>query len=122
MTNNRIIKSSISLGLAVVISVSTLLFSVPTPSLASPPALNNGLALTPPMGWNSWNKFGCNVSDTLIRQMADAMVSSGMSAAGYKFVNVDDCWQGVGRTNGHVNLDADFPNMKALGDYIHSKG
>ncbi len=85
-------------------------------------ALNNGLALTPPMGWNSWNKFGCNVTDALVRQMADAMVSSGMAAAGYKYINIDDCWQGTGRTNGHVNLDPDFPNMKALGDYIHSKG
>ena len=54
-------------------------------------ALNNGLALTPPMGWNSWNNFGCNVSDTLIRGMVDAMVTSGMQAAGYQYVNIDDC-------------------------------
>jgi len=111
-----------SLGLALVISLSTLLVSVPAPTLASPPTLNNGLALKPPMGWNSWNRFGCNVSDTMIRQMADAMVSSGMAAAGYQYVNVDDCWQGIGRTNGHVNLDSDFPNMKGLADYVHSKG
>src|SRR5688500_18440032 len=57
-------------------------------------ALNNGLALTPPMGWNSWNRFNCNVTDALVRQMADAMVSSGMAAAGYKYINIDDCWQG----------------------------
>ncbi len=105
----------------------TILFIFPVSitsaeTVADVPALNNGLAPTPPMGWNSWNRFGCNVSDTMIRQMADAMVSSGMSAAGYKYVNIDDCWQGTGRTNGHVNLDSDFPNMKALGDYIHSKG
>src|SRR5437773_12335255 len=48
------------------------------------------LAPTPPMGWNSWNKFGCNVSDKLIREIADAVVSSGMQAAGYQYVNIDD--------------------------------
>jgi alpha-galactosidase len=85
-------------------------------------ALDNGLARTPPMGWNSWNRFGCNVTDAMVRQMADAMVSSGMRDAGYQYINVDDCWQGTGRTNGHVNLDPDFPNMKALADYVHSRG
>jgi alpha-galactosidase len=74
------------------------------------------------MGWNTWNNYGCNITDALIRSSADAMVNSGMAAAGYKYINLDDCWQGTGRTNGHVNLDSDFPNMKALGDYIHSKG
>ena len=54
------------------------------------------VAATPPMGWNSWNKFGCDVSDKLIREMADAVVGSGMKDAGYRFVNIDDCWQ-VGR-------------------------
>src|SRR5512135_1203229 len=86
-------------------------------------ALNNGLALTPPMGWNSWNNFGCNVSDTLIRQMADAMVSKGMLAAGYNYVNIDDCWQNTSRTNGHVTATSNFPNgIKAVADYVHSKG
>ena len=51
------------------------------------------LASTPPMGWNSWNKFGCNVSEDLIRQMADAMAKSGMKDAGYQYVVIDDCWQ-----------------------------
>ncbi|NUT51214.1 MAG: alpha-galactosidase, partial [Saccharothrix sp.] len=60
-------------------------------------ALNNGVARTPPMGWNSWNTFGCDINETLIRQMADAMVSSGMSAAGYKYVVVDDCWMNPNR-------------------------
>src|SRR6185295_10678458 len=55
-------------------------------------ALENGVARTPPMGWNSWNKFGCGVSDALVRATADAMVSSGMQAAGYQYVNIDDCW------------------------------
>src|SRR5438445_12003237 len=54
---------------------------------------SSSLAPTPPMGWNSWNKFGCNVSDKLIREMADAIVSRGMQAAGYQYVNIDDCWQ-----------------------------
>src|SRR5215510_10469886 len=57
------------------------------------PALDNGLARTPPMGWNSWNKFGCNVSEQLIREMADAIVSSGMKDAGYQYIVIDDCWQ-----------------------------
>ena len=56
-------------------------------------ASTNGLALTPPMGWNSWNYFACNVSDSIIRSMADAMATNGMKAAGYQFINMDDCWQ-----------------------------
>jgi alpha-galactosidase len=51
------------------------------------------LAPTPPMGWNSWNKFGCNVSEDLIRQTADAVVKSGMKDDGYQYVVIDDCWQ-----------------------------
>ena len=52
----------------------------------------NKLALTPPMGWNSWNKIGCNVDEKTIREIADAMVSSGMKACGYKYIIIDDCW------------------------------
>jgi alpha-galactosidase len=87
-------------------------------------ALDNGLALTPPMGWNSWNKFGCNVSEDLIKSMADGMVSSGMKDAGYQFVVIDDCWQVRRDENGNIVPDAErFPSgMKALGDYIHAKG
>ena len=83
-----------------------------------------GLALTPPMGWNSWNKFGCDVSEQLIKEIADAMVSSGMKDAGYEYVVIDDCWQ-VGRDeNGNIIPDPErFPSgMKALADYIHAKG
>jgi alpha-galactosidase len=82
------------------------------------------LALTPPMGWNSWNKFGCNVSDKLIREMADAMVSSGMQAAGYQYVNIDDCWQVSREASGTIVADPTrFPaGMKALADYVHGKG
>src|ERR1700739_1949937 len=56
-------------------------------------AVSGNLALTPPMGWNSWNKFACNVSEDLIKGMADAVVKSGMKDAGYVYVNIDDCWQ-----------------------------
>ncbi len=82
------------------------------------------LAQTPPMGWNSWNKFACNVSEQLIRETADAMVSTGMKAAGYQYVNIDDCWQ-VSR-DAQETIVADpkrFPSgIKALADYVHSKG
>jgi len=87
-------------------------------------ALDNGLALTPPMGWNSWNKFHCNVSEDLIKSMADGMVASGMNVAGYQYVVIDDCWQVSRDADGNIVPDAQhFPSgMKALGDYIHSKG
>ncbi|HJQ30760.1 MAG TPA: glycoside hydrolase family 27 protein [Pyrinomonadaceae bacterium] len=82
------------------------------------------LAKTPPMGWNSWNKFGCNVSEALIRETADAMVSSGMKDAGYVYVNIDDCWHGQRDAQGFIHEDPKrFPSgMKALADYVHSKG
>ncbi|WP_407429935.1 glycoside hydrolase family 27 protein [Arcticibacter sp.] len=84
----------------------------------------DGLALTPPMGWNSWNKFACNINETLIREIADVMVSSGMRDAGYEYINLDDCWHGDRDSLGFIQPDAErFPSgMKALADYIHSKG
>jgi alpha-galactosidase len=84
----------------------------------------DGLALTPPMGWNSWNKFGCNVSEQLIRETADAMVSTGMKEAGYQYINIDDCWHGERDEQGFIHPDPKrFPSgMKALSDYVHSKG
>jgi alpha-galactosidase len=88
------------------------------------PAVASNLVLTPPMGWNTWNKFACNVSDELVRGMADAMVKSGMKDAGYRYVIIDDCWQ-VGRDrDGNILPDPERfrPGMKALGDYIHSLG
>ncbi|MFI7219828.1 glycoside hydrolase family 27 protein [Micromonospora maritima] len=88
-------------------------------------ALDNGVARTPPMGWNSWNSFGCNINETLIRQTADAIVASGMRDAGYQYVVVDDCWFNPNRDSAG-NLQGDpgrFPSgMKALGDYLHGKG
>ncbi|MCQ2134618.1 MAG: glycoside hydrolase family 27 protein [Bacteroidales bacterium] len=82
------------------------------------------LAPTPPMGWNSWNKFGCNVSENLIKDIADAMVSSGMKDAGYEYVVIDDCWQIDRDENGVIVCDPErFPNgMKAVADYVHGLG
>src|ERR1700761_4132944 len=92
---------------------------------ASGRALDNGLAKTPPMGWNSWNKFGCKgLNEKVVRETADTMVSSGMRDAGYQFVILDDCWQTGRDTNGNIVADAErFPSgIKALADYVHSKG
>lgn len=82
------------------------------------------LAMTPPMGWNSWNKFACNVSAKLLMETADAMVASGMRDAGYEYIVVDDCWQ-IGRDSmGFIVVDPErFPQgMKPVVDYVHSKG
>lgn len=83
-----------------------------------------GLALTPPMGWNSWNNFACNIDEVLIRQTADAMVTSGMKDAGYQYVVIDDCWHGKRDSLGFIHPDPQrFPSgMKALANYVHSKG
>src|SRR5882672_2319945 len=95
-----------------------------TVSLLAQESVSSKLALTPPMGWNSWNKFGCNVSDEMIRQMADAMVKSGMKGAGYQYVVIDDCWQVSRDAAGNIVADLQrFPSgIKALADYVHSLG
>jgi alpha-galactosidase len=82
------------------------------------------IASTPPMGWNSWNKFGCNVSESLIREAADALVSTGMRDAGYTYIVIDDCWQVSRDAQGAIMADAQrFPaGIKAVADYVHSKG
>ncbi|WP_086663561.1 NPCBM/NEW2 domain-containing protein [Lentzea kentuckyensis] len=79
---------------------------------------------TPPLGWNSWNQFGCNIDENLIRQTADAIVSSGMRDAGYTYVNIDDCWMARDRdAEGRLQADPTrFPSgIKALADYVHGK-
>ena len=81
-----------------------------------------GLAHTPPMGWNSWNHFACKVSDAIIRAQAHAMATNGMKAAGYEYINIDDCWQGKRDAKGVIHGNERFPNMKALADYVHSQG
>jgi alpha-galactosidase len=120
-------EASVSARPVPVATVSALALSL---ALLAPPAaaqvhrLDDGLARTPPMGWNSWNKFGCDVSEGLIKQIADAMVSSGMREAGYRYVVIDDCWQVYRDTSGTIVADPQrFPDgMKALADYVHSKG
>ena len=83
-------------------------------------ALDNGLARTPPMGWNSWNKFGCNVSEKLIKEMADAMVTSGMKDAGYQYVVIDDCWQVSRDADGNIVPDPQrFPVRDESGGGLH---
>jgi alpha-galactosidase len=82
------------------------------------------LANTPPMGWNSWNKFGCDVSEKLIMEMADAMVACGMRDAGYQYIVIDDCWQIKRDQKGDIVADPErFPSgMKVLAEYIHNLG
>jgi alpha-galactosidase len=89
-----------------------------------PKRVANGLAPTPPMGWNSWNKFACDVNENVIRDTADAIASNGMKAAGYQYVVIDDCWHGTRNVDGFITEDRQrFPSgLKALADYIHSKG
>ncbi|XP_066398294.1 alpha-galactosidase 3-like isoform X2 [Miscanthus floridulus] len=87
--------------------------------------LNNGLALTPQMGWNSWNFFACNINETVIRETADALVSTGLAALGYNFLNIDDCWSYVkrGKQDQLLPDPKTFPSgIKALSDYVHGKG
>ena len=91
-------------------------------ALSMTTALAADLAPTPPMGWNSWNKFAEKVDDQAVRGMADAMVSSGMKDAGYIYVNIDDTWEGQRDARGNIQSNSKFPDMKALADYVHSKG
>jgi len=87
--------------------------------------LDNGVARTPPMGWNSWNKFACKgLNEHVVRATADAIAGNGMKDAGYQYVNIDDCWQTGRDANGNIVVDQEkFPSgIKALADYIHSKG
>jgi alpha-galactosidase len=88
-------------------------------------ALENGVARTPPMGWNSWNKFGCDgINEKVVRASADAIAANGMKDAGYQYVVIDDCWQTGRDATGNIVADAQkFPSgIKALADYVHSKG
>ena len=92
-------------------------------ALAMPVAGQVGtVAATPPMGWNSWNHFAKKVDDAVIRAQAEAMVTSGMRDAGYVYVNIDDTWEGERDANGEIHANSKFPDMKALADFVHSKG
>jgi alpha-galactosidase len=94
------------------------LLAVPVAVIAQSPQL----AATPPMGWNSWNHFAGKVTDADVRAAADALVSTGMRDAGYVYVNIDDTWEGERDANGVIQTNKKFPDMKALADYVHSKG
>jgi alpha-galactosidase len=100
-------------------AIAALLLTVPAAAQKA-----EGLALTPPMGWNSWNHYGCSIDETLIKRTADAIVSSGLRDAGYVYVNLDDCWHGERDADGNIQPDPErFPSgMKALGDYLHERG
>src|SRR5258708_2456188 len=87
-----------------------------TPQAAAIPAA------TPPMGWNSWNFSAGKVTNKDIRDTADLLVSTGMRDAGYVYVNIDDTWEGERDSSGVLHTNSKFPDMKALADYVHSKG
>jgi alpha-galactosidase len=80
------------------------------------------IALTPPMGWNSWNCFACDVTEANVRAAADAMVASGLINHGWTYINIDDCWEAGRDADGKVLSNQKFPDMKALTEYVHSKG
>ena len=114
-------------SLRLLVCLLALLFAAPALAETTQEVVNkapNGLALTPPMGWNSWNKFACDVNEQVVRDTADAMVASGMRDAGYRYVVIDDCWQAPRDSNGFITSDTKkFPSgIKALADYVHSRG
>jgi len=80
------------------------------------------LAPTPPLGWNAWNCWACSIDDRKVREAADWMVKSGLVAHGFSFINIDDCWEGERDSKGEITTNDKFPDMKALADYVHSKG
>jgi len=100
----------------------TLLLAILCHGYSSRAEAQSQLAATPPMGWNSWNHFADKVDDAGVRAAADAMVASGMKAAGYTYVNIDDTWEGTRDANGNIQTNKKFPDMKALADYVHAKG
>jgi alpha-galactosidase len=93
---------------------------LPLPELRDLP--DNGLTRTPPMGWNSWNKYHDHFDDKIVRETADAMVASGMAKAGYNYIIVDEGWSSYRGKDGKITGNARFPDMKALAEYVHSKG
>ena len=133
MIRTRILTPLISVLTSVTGAAALVLAGLP--ATAAPPPSPDELAAaafeklpltpTPPLGWNSWNKFGCDIDEELIRETADAMVASGMADAGYEYVNIDDCWMAPER-DADGNLQADpvrFPSgIKAVADYVHAKG
>jgi alpha-galactosidase len=87
--------------------------------------LDNGLGLTPPMGFNTWNHFNCNIDEEIIKNAAQALIKSGLAEKGYNYINLDDCWQIDRDSNTHKIIEdkKKFPSgIKSLADYIHSLG
>ncbi|HXP59131.1 MAG TPA: NPCBM/NEW2 domain-containing protein [Dongiaceae bacterium] len=80
------------------------------------------IALTPPLGWNSWNAFACDVTDANVRAAADAMAASGLMEHGWSYINIDDCWEAGRDAQGNILANDKFPNMNALTEYVHRKG
>jgi alpha-galactosidase len=118
---SRLLAAATAFALPVVAAPALLLFGT-APQAA---ALSNGLAATPPMGWNDWNSFGCNVTEQKVEAVADYLVSSGLAADGYKYVDIDDCWMSSSRdSGGHLVPDpAKFPDgISGTAAYVHSKG
>jgi len=109
----------ISVSAPVLASALLLLWLQPTPAAS---AQSTQVAQTPPMGWNSWNYFAGKVDDAGVRAAADQIVASGMKDAGYVYVNIDDTWEGQRDASGVLHTNSKFPDMKALADYVHSKG
>jgi alpha-galactosidase len=106
-----------------VLVLSSLTASSQTPAAPKTPAVaTQKVAQTPPMGWNSWNFFFEKVTDKDIRDSADQIVATGMKDAGYVYVNIDDTWEGERDASGILHTNSKFPDMKALADYVHSKG
>ena len=114
----------VSLRIAVLVFVSSTVatFSAQSQTPAATSSQVGRVAQTPPMGWNSWNYFAERVTDQNIRDSADQIVASGMKDAGYIYVNIDDTWEGERDANGVLHTNSKFPDMKALADYVHSKG
>ena len=86
-------------------------------------ALDNGLARTPQMGWNSWNHYHCGINEDIVKKTADAFVANGLDKAGYQYVNIDDCWQKSRDSKNVIQPDPDsFSDFQGMIDYVHSKG
>ncbi len=109
-------------SLAALAAASTLCAFSLTPSAVAQSSSPQVVAATPPMGWNSWNYFAGRVTDKDIRAAADQIVASGMKDAGYIYINIDDTWEAERDASGELHTNSKFPDMKALADYVHSKG
>jgi alpha-galactosidase len=114
----------ISTSLCLALLAGAAFVSSPSTTAAAQPASKSApiTAATPPMGWNSWNFFAGKVTDKDIRAAADNLVATGMKDAGYIYVNIDDTWEGERDADGVLHTNSKFPDMKALADYVHSKG